>query len=268
MFLTLNVVIINKILQLKKYILFFIVVFAAGTVKAQSGYTYQQFGVGVDAGYVHGYTNLATQYSHPSYSISGVYSLTPYIPIAAELQFGQLSGGDSPYNVYNPAAPLDKYGRGYVNTYKAFYLHADYQLGNDIDYSYGTFLQIIKNFYVGTGIGFVSNNNQNQRTNLIPSNGSTSYVFPGKSTGVDPVLPLRVGYEFKIYNYYNVPSMALDLGYTQYIDFGSGLDGYSNPPPFKQKYLNQYGQFVVSLKFFFGEPVPYNKLIRPFNYNY
>jgi hypothetical protein len=259
----------NKLLTVKKYILFFIVVFAAGAVKAQSGYTFQQMGVGIDASYIKGYTNIQTQYSHPAFDINVIYQATPYLPFVAEFQLGTLSGGS------NSDFSIDKYGRQYTNNYKAFIVHGDYQLGNDLDYTYNGLFQILKNAYIGTGLGFIMNSNTVQRTNSNPANGSTAtsgptaYIFPGTNNAISPVIPIRVGYEFKIYNYYNVPTMAVDLGYVHSFAFGEGLDGYNDPgSKFKNNAPDQYRQFVIGFKLFFGEPVPYNKLIRPFNFNY
>ena len=253
----------NKVLSVKKHILFLILAaFAVGTVNAQSGYTYQQIGVGLDVSYIKGFTNVQAQYSHPAYDLNIVYNVTPYLPFSAEFQTGQLSGGGL-------SPTVDKYGRQYTNNYKAFLIKGDYQLGNDLDYSYDGFAQLIKNVYVGAGLGFILNSNTVQRTNVIPQNGSLSYVFPGTNNSTSPVLALRIGYEFKIYNYYNVPSMALDIGYTHNIAFGEGLDGYNDPNGhFKNSSPDQYRQFIIGLKFFFGEPVMYTKLIRPFNRNY
>jgi hypothetical protein len=249
----------NKILTVKKYILFLIVVFAAGTVKAQSGYTFQNFGVGVDASYIKGYTNVQAQYSHPAFDLNFIYQATPYLPIAVEFQTGQLSGGS------NTDPSIDKYLRQYTNNYKAFLIRADYQLGNDLDYTYDGFLQIIKNAFIGTGLGFIMNSNTVQRTDVH----NPSYVFPGTDNAISPVIPIRVGYEFKIYNYYNVPNMAIDIGYIHSFAFGEGLDGYNDPSnKFKNNAPDEYRQFFIGFKFYFGEPVPYNKLIRPFNFNY
>ena len=254
----------NKVLSVKKHLLFLILTaFAVGTVSAQSGYTYQQIGVGLDVSYIKGYTNVQQGFNHPAYDLNIVYQLTPYLPFSAEFQTGQLSGGSNT----NPS--IDKYGRQYTNNYKAFFIKGDYQLGNDLDYSYDGFAQLIKNVYVGVGLGFIMNSNVVQRTNPFISNGPLNYVFPGTDNATSPDLALRIGYEFKIYNYYNVPSMALDIGYTHNFAFGEGLDGYNDPNGhFKNKYPDEYRQFIVGLKFFFGEPVMYTKLIRPFNRNY
>jgi hypothetical protein len=180
------------------------------------------------------------------------------------LQFGTLSGGGLTPN-------FDKYGRQYTNSYEAFLLHTDFQLGEVIDYSQSDVLTILKNFYVGSGFGFVFNNNTVQRTNIyygengLPNYGPSTYVFPGTNNSINLSIPLRFGYEFKIYNYFNEPSMAVDLGYVHNIVFGSGLDGYNDPRDiFKHNSQDQYRQILVGIKFYFGNITSFNKLIRRF----
>ncbi|HEY4322706.1 MAG TPA: hypothetical protein VGN20_01940 [Mucilaginibacter sp.] len=245
---------------MKKYILFFIAVIAVTTASAQSGYNYQELGVGVEASYVRGYTNVQTQYYHPALGVSFIYNYTPYVPIAAEIQFGQLSGGGL-------TTDLDKYGRQYTNHYKAVMLHADLHLGEIIDYEDSWILERIKNFYAGTGAGVIINTNKVQRTNVIPANGSLTYVFPGNDNSVDLMIPFRFGYEFKIYDSYNEPGMAIDIGYTHNFAFGEGLDGYNDDPAkFRNNATDQYTQITIGFKYFFGRVVSHTKIIRTFHY--
>jgi hypothetical protein len=180
------------------------------------------------------------------------------VPIEAEVQVGQLSGGGL-------TVAQDPYGRQYFNNYKALIVHGDFQLGAGIDYSKSWFLQIIKDFYIGTGAGLISNSNKVQRTNVIPQNGSLDYVFPGHDNSLDLMLPLRVGYEFKIYDSYNEPSVAIDVGYIHTFVFNEGLDGYDDPSTkFKNNAPDQYRQITFMVKYYFGNVTSYNKLIREF----
>jgi hypothetical protein len=244
---------------LKKIILFFALILASISLKAQSGYNYEEFAIGVDASYIKGYTNIPRQDSHPAFSLNFIYNFNPYLPIVAEFQKGTLSGGGL-------TVDKDKYGRMYTNKYTAFVLHADFQMGAGIDYEGSTVLSIIKNFYVGSGIGLIMNSNTVQRTNLIAANGPLTYVFPGSDKSTNFTVPLRVGYEFKIYDSYNEPSMAIDIGYIHNFVFGEGIDGYDDPTgKFKNNATNQYRQIVIGIKYNFGTVVSYNKLIRHFN---
>jgi hypothetical protein len=229
---------------------------------AQSGYNYQEWGVGGGLSYERGYTNITYQNSHIGFNLNAIYNFNPYLPIEFEIQKGTLSGGgvgahgqiDSTY---------DDFGRFYTNNYIAAIVHADFQLGGAIDYGDSFFLNIVKNFYLGTGFGVLSSSNVVNR--YAPND--PSYKFPGSNSSINLIIPIRFGYEFKIYDSYNEPSMALDIGYIHSLDFGEGLDGYNDPSSkFKNDAIDQYRQITVMFKFFFGNVTSYNKLIRPFGY--
>jgi hypothetical protein len=222
------------------------------------GYNYKEFGIGLDVFSEIGFTNVQKQYRHFGESLNFVYNYSPYIPVTAELQFGHLSGGG-----LTPA--LDKYGRQYLNNYEGLILHADFQFGEVIDYSQNDLLNILKNFYFGSGGGIIFNSNTVQRTNIYPINGPLTYVFPGSNSSINLTVPLRFGYEFKLYNDYEEPYMTIDLGYTHNLVFGEGLDGYDDPSnKFKNNATNQYAQIVVGIKLNFGNVTSFNKLIRRF----
>ena len=247
-------------MALKKYILFFVSTLAAIAVKGQSGYNYQEFGIGGGIGYERGFTNITQQNNHASFNFNFIYNYNPYLPVEAEIQLGQLSGG-------GPRPNQDPYGRQYVNNYKAIILHGDFQLGAGIDYIGNWFLRIVKDFYLGTGIGVISNTNKVQRYSPYapPYPQPGYYKFPGVDNSVDLMVPLRVGYEFKIYDDYNEPGMAIDVGYIHNIAFGEGLDGYNDPTSkFKNNSLDQYRQITIMFKYYFGNVTSYNKLIREF----
>jgi hypothetical protein len=224
------------------------------------GYNYKQFGIGLDVSYERGYTNLAHQDEHFSENINFVYNYSPYIPVVAELQFGTLSGGGL-------SPKVDVSGRKYTNTYEAFLLHADFQLGEVIDYSESSVLSVIKNFYFGTGGGIVFNNNVVQRYSIYAPAppDPQAYKFPGSDNSINLTIPLRFGYEFKLYNDFEEPYMAIDVGSVHNLVFGEGLDGYDDPSSkFKNNATNQYRQIVIGIKFNFGNITSYNKLIRRF----
>jgi len=245
-------------LILKKYILFFVITIASITVKAQSGYNYQELGIGASASAIRGFTNVQRQDIHPAFSVNLIYNYNPYLPVVLEYQRGTLSGGGL-------TQEKDKYGRMYTNKYQVLLLHADVQLGATIDYEDSWVLTALRNLYAGTGVGFISNNNTVQRTNVILTNGGPTYIFPGNDKNIGIVVPIRAGYEFKIFDSYNEPGWAIDVGYVHNFVFGEGLDGYNDPSSrFKNNAVDQYAQVVIGFKYFFGTVVSYNKLIKTF----
>ena len=241
---------------MKKYILIILVVFAVGTAKAQSGYGYKPFGVGFGVSYATAYTNVASASGRPSVDASLVYSFIPYFPVAVEFQAGQFAGGGLTSN-------LDPFLRKYTNNYKAVLIHEDLHMGAYLDYSSDKLLRIVKNFYGGTGFGFIFNSVTNQRTSLLP--GNAGYVFPGSDKTTNFLVPIRVGYEFKIYSFYNAPNVTIDIGYTHNLVFNGQLDGYNDNFSGHTTTLQQYSQFNVGIKAFFGPTKLYNKLIRSYD---
>jgi len=228
--------------------------------KAQAGYNYYEFGLGVGASYERGYTNIPRQDQNITFQGSLVYNYNPYVPITFEIQKGHLSGGGLTVN-------RDRYGRQYTNNFLAVYLQTDIQLGSFIDYDNDWFLNAIKGFYLGSGIGLIRNNNTVQRTNVILANGGTDYIFPGSDQSTNFSVPLRIGYEFKIFDSYNEPGWAIDIGYVHNLVFGEGLDGYDDPTSkFKNNATNQYRQVIIGFKYFFGTTVSYTKLVKDYGF--
>lgn len=248
---------------MKKFILFFILATFSVIAQAQSGYNYYEWGFGGGIGYGKGYTDTKKQDYHPIFNVNIAYNYNPYLPIALEFQLGTLSGGGR-------TRDKDASGRQYKNNFKALILHSDFQAGDLIDYSDNGILNVVKNFYLGTGIGAVFNNMKDiQRTNLYIENGpiGTTRGFEGKDKSVNMVLPLRIGYEFKIYDDYDQVGYTITIGYEHNYTFGEGLDGYNDDPQiFKNNAPDQYAHFTLGFRYNFGNTVSYNKLIRNFKF--
>jgi hypothetical protein len=248
----------DSIFSLRKYTLLFIILIAGLSSQAQDSYNYTSYGIGVFASSIFPYDDLPENNTTRAYNVTAYYNLSPYLPIGAEYQFGQVSGG---------SILTDPNKRQYDNHYKAFLLHGDIGLGQIIDYSDNLFMGTVKDFYVGTGIGLINNNMAFiQRTNLI---GSTqypvgTYTFPGKNSSLELMVPIRFGYEYKIYDQYDEPFVGIEIGYIHNITFGKGLDGYDDPSStFKSNYPDQYRQIIIGIKVNFG---PENSYDRKINY--
>jgi hypothetical protein len=253
---------------LKKYILFFVLFFALATVKAQSGFNYYEYGVGVGGSYGKAEADLKKQDYHPAFNLNLVYNYSPYLPITAELQKGPFSGGGA-------LRSQDASGRYFSNSYFSLNIHADLQAGEIMDYADSWVLDRIKSLYIGTGVGFIYNKMTSiERYNRFPENDT--HVFPdpeskngfnGADKGINLIIPLRLGYEFKIYDDYDQPRYGIDIGIQHYYAFGEGLDGYNDPPEkFKNNALDQYTFVSIGFKYNFGNTTSYNKLIKKFQY--
>lgn len=237
--------------------------FAAAAAKAQGGYNYYQLGVGVGASYGKAEADLKKQDYHPAFNLNFVYNFTPFVPITAELQKGTFSGG-------GPTAAEDASGRYFTNSYFSFNIHADLQAGEIMDYSDSWILDRLKGLYIGTGLGFIYNKmTRIQRYNQFPQNGfiGDTEGFRGANNGINLIIPIRLGYEFKIYDDYDQPRYGIDLGIQHYFAPGEGIDGYNDPvPKYKNNAVDQYSFVTIGFKYNFGITTSYTKLIRKFQY--
>lgn len=234
---------------LRNLILFIILVFSGASTYAQDSYNFSNWGLGVFGGVNYPYVDLKKANQGKSFDVVAYYNLTPYVPLGFEIQTGELSGGD---------VHTDPSTRQYDNQYKAIMVHGDYALGEAIDYDGSFFAGIIKDLYAGTGFGVIMNHMK-----FIQRVQTDGYRFPGKDNSLSLMVPLRFGYEFKIYNAYGEPFMGLNIQYVHNITFNEELDGYTDPPThFKNNSPDQYRLIQVGLKVNFGSPVPYTKKIN------
>lgn len=223
---------------------------------AQGGYNFNSFGVGFGLSRIRPQADLINNYNDYAANVNFTYYYSPYIPVAVEFQMGRLRGGGN-------TVAEDKDTRRFDNKYKALLLHVDYQLGEAIDYERNGFLNIIKNFYVGGGVGFMFNSVDVNRESFI----DPGYIFPGKDKSINLTVPLRIGYEFKIYDYNGFPKFNIILGYEHNVTFGEGLDGYNDPSSkFKNNALDQYRQMSIGIKYNFGLESSYEKSIKGSGY--
>jgi hypothetical protein len=233
--------------------------------RAQENLNFAKYGIGFSASLSRPYADTKKADQTQSYAITANYFYTPYVPIGLEFQLGTLSGGGRTAN-------LDAYGRIYKNDYKAILLHMDVQLGELISYRRSGILDILKNFYAGSGVGVISNSMTDiQRTNLILQNGAigATHGLEGEDNSLNLVIPIRFGYEFKIYNIYGQPNIRLDIGYQHNVTFSEGLDGYNDSQlKFKNNAYDQYGQITIGLKLNFAGQDTYDKEIRRSKHEY
>jgi len=246
---------LKKKQSLKKFRLLFLFMFFSVAAKAQGDYNFMPYAIGGGSGIIRGYTNVAKQNNTLAGNINFTYYESPYLPIELELQKGRLTGG---------SITTDKYARQYENNYLAAYIHFDFQLGQVINYYYSDINELLKNVYFGAGAGFVDDNVKNQRYNLLDQGYPVgTYRFPGSDHSIDFAIPLRAGYEFKFYNEYDEPFLAVDIAYTHTYVFGEGLDGYDDPSSrFKNNNIDQYRQIGFTVRYNFGLIRAFTKRIR------
>jgi hypothetical protein len=140
----------HTLFALKKYLLFLLFAALCGKIKAQAGYNYAEYGLGFGASYARPFSDLKKNYNDYVYNINANYYYTPYVPVTLEIQFGKLRGGGN-------QVEDDISTRRFSNNFKAVLLHADLQLGQVIDYQQSFVLNVLKNFYLGSGVGVMLN---------------------------------------------------------------------------------------------------------------
>lgn len=226
-------------------ILTFIVCCATLMAKAQLGYNFSHYDIGTSVGFNSVNGDAQTTTTTASINFNFTFNYTPYTNFVLEAQLGKLAGGD-----INTVTQ-----RKFNNDFTAFIFRGQLQIGELIDYERSPFMNAVKGFYVSAGVGMVANNITyiNGVPNQIP--GSTA-VFINKTK--TPFLPFRVGYEFKMYNKYKMPSVKFDLGYGYNYILGDDLDGYT----IVKGHHDVYTQFTLGVKFAItGDVTSYRKQI-------
>jgi hypothetical protein len=229
---------------MKKLILTICICFTVILAKAQLGYNYAQYDLGVAAALNYAYTDAETVKGTPAVHLNFTYNHTPFLNYIAEVQIGRLAGGDS---------LLTLSGRQFKNSYTAVSFRGQIQAGEFLDYENRTIFNALKNIYLSAGLGVMYNNmTEINRTSLyIPEFTST-----GRNNSSEVFIPMKIGYEFKIFNSYDEPSVKVDLGYQYNYVLGDQLDGIKAGVR-----KDMYMQFVVGIKFAIGGFTSYRKTI-------
>ena len=201
--------------------------------KAQLGFNFQPYDLGFGFGdnEVHGDANSMT--STPTVHFNFTYNTTPFVNFIFEAQIGRLAGGDSTKTT----------GRQFTNDITAFTFRGQLQMGEIIDYQRSAFFNAVKNLYVSAGVGY-----ENTHITHITRYSPDGIMYtPGPLNDDEPLLLLRIGYEFKIYNAYEQPSVMIDIGYESNFILGDTLDGFVSG-----NNHDSYTQFTLGIKFALG----------------
>ncbi|MVN20025.1 hypothetical protein [Mucilaginibacter arboris] len=240
---------------MKKTYLFFAFVLLSLSVSAQIGYNYDQFslGAGISSVKIHG--DLHKSYSQAAYNVNFNYHYTPFVTFGVEAQFGKLASA-------NADTTKSYYGEQSTNKYTAIMFHADVQLGEFINYNddfsaipiLTKILNGAKNIYVGTGAGVIFNKMDyiNRQDYYDPN-----FSIGGLDKSNELIIPVRIGYEYKIYNAYDEPQIRIDLGYQANFSVGDNMDGFKSG-----RYGDWYSQLTLGLKIGIGGVTSYRKPIH------
>jgi len=216
---------------------------AALLSKAQIGYDYAQYDIGIGGNINKVYGDAETAKNTPSVLVNFTYNYTPYVNYVVEAQGGILEGGSG--------ATLS--GRYFRNVYKAVIFRGQLQAGEFLRYSDSKIFNALKNIYASAGFGYIINDitSINRTSFVLPD-----YTTPGEIDAHELFLPVKVGYEFKVFNRYDEPSFKVDIGGQYNYDFGDNLDGFEAGRS-KDKFI----QYSITLKFAIGGVTSYRKKI-------
>lgn len=230
--------------NIKKYLFAIVICFVAFTAKAQLGYEYAQYDLGVSGGLNKVYGDAQTQVQTKSIHVNFNYNVSPFVNYVLEAQTGDLQGGD---------AETTTSGRQFTNNYKAVILRVQLQAGEFFDYSRGRISNAFKNFYVSSGVGYVINDMTyiNRVSILQPG-----FTTDGLDNSTHIMIPARIGYEFKFFNQYNQPSFKIDIGYQYNFVLGDNLDGFT-----AGELNDKFSQITLGFKFALGSITSYRKQI-------
>lgn len=214
--------------------------------KAQIGFDYAQYEVGFAAGINQASSaDVQTLKTTPSINLNFTYNQSPFINYIFNVEVGRLKGG----------APNTTTQRQFENHFSAYSFRVQVQAGELIDYSQSAIANAFKNLYLSSGLGYI-NNNVVYRTDdvLLLAQGQ---VLPYEPKTNEIFIPVRLGYEFKIFNSYSQPAVKIDLGYQYNFIMGDNLDGYV-----AGAHNDAYSQFTIGFKFAIGGVTSYRKQIH------
>lgn len=226
---------------MKKFILFFIGCVICSTGYAQ--YNYYRLSAGVGAGATAAFADIETKAFKPMFLGTLDYHITPFISTGLEFQKGTLSSGESPGDIH---------GRYFTNSFSAFIIGGKVQLGQFVDFENSNFLNAIRGFYIGTGIGVLSNNMTDIARTKTGGDGSI-YTFPGLDKSKELFVPVNVGISYNFIDNFRYTKYIVSANYQLNSAFTDNLDGYNDPSViFKNNGHDFYGVFSIGIKYCFG----------------
>jgi len=200
------------------------------SARGQGSANYSEY----DAGGSYAFTQLFgaayTSPITPSFNLNFNYNRTPFFNFVVEGQYGTFKGGDSVNTVSK---------RQFQSKFMAITIRAQLQMGEILDYEDNAFANSLKNIYFASGLGFV----YNHITSIKRVDTYYKFYSAGPNFSAAAFLPFRVGYEFKLFDDYDLPHIKIDIADEFNMVFTNTLDGYIARPAF-----DVYSQFTIGVK--------------------
>ena len=226
----------NFNLNTKKYFLLCFICISAFTAKAQLGYEYAQYDIGIGGSINSLMADIPNTGKNATGHINFNYNVTPFVSYVFEGQTGHLRGWDKVTNSMSS-----------INNFTTVLLRGQVQAGEIMDYSRSGLKNGLKNLYLSAGVGYIINNITEVSRGPYSGLNNSSYLM----------IPARIGYEFKVFNKYDQPSFKIDIGYQYNYVFGDNVDGIV-----ANNNQDAYSQINIGFKFAIGGVTSYSKQIH------
>lgn len=161
------------------------------------------------------------------------YLITPYITLGAEVQKGELAGGDIVF---------DADGKQFINSYLTGTVNLKVSFGEFItdNQRRNDFLNFFSGVYAGVGLGMIKNKVSNVRNNGISD-------YPGADNSTEQVIPINLGVNIRFPDQWGYDRYAININLQHTIDMGENLDGYS-----QNGKKDMYSYVSVGVRYQFG----------------
>lgn len=224
-----------------KVLLMIIVAGSAGICKAQYAHTTtneNRMSLTLGAGITTLYGDLETKRPRAAFRGNLDYNITPFISAGIEGQFGRLSEGDEDIHGVSEGLYME-------SNYSTVQANARLSAGQFMGEQEKTFNQLLGGIYIGSGVGFISNN----VGTIIDTYGITKGPIKGTITikTTELIVPVNIGIN------YNLPinGLALNLNYQYNMTMGENLDGY-NFTVNNNKKNDVYSFLSFAIRYYFG----------------
>jgi len=216
---------------------------AQGQVRFEPSGTFDNYNIGVGAGFTTMYGDLQQSGHLPVYMINVSRPLIPIITLALEIQHGAFTSS-TPANAWTS-------GLSETNHFTTVGLNGNLSLSSIIPYPQNAFTKALSSFYVGTGIGVIDNNLTNITDKFRPTDPQT-ISFDIEKSSITEVVPFNLGFNINLKKFL-VEGTRLNVNYELAYAFNDYVDGYSfisNSP--KKEYNDIYSILSVGLSFPLG----------------
>jgi hypothetical protein len=216
-------------------------------------YNFHRLSIGLGAGINQPYSDVSRNKMKPAATLYADFYFTPFVIGSLEGQFGSLMGGDR---------VKDRHLREFKNSYNTVLFSGKLALGELLNYNRRSILNSFKGLFIGTGAGFISN--KMAFVTRIKPDGHNNYIFPGKDSGINLVIPATAGIAFNLVDGWGETKYILSAGYQMNLTFGEGMDGFNDSPSiFENNYNDMYSYATLNLKYCFGRKAVF---YRPYKY--